>query len=218
LLAHQYRWLFFAQAWVVLHFGHNMLEMENLRRVVQNCTRCPLCRTRGHAIFGEGNYRAPIVLIGEAPGGEEDRIGRPFVGPSGQLLDKILAACGFNRQQHVFITNIVRCRPPNNRLPSNIEVQACLPLLHQQIELINPQLIITLGGTALQRYMDDAALKITKVRGRWLTKYGRLVMPVYHPSALLRNPQLKSTTWADLRMVVKKYRELVDANHFSPHC
>jgi len=191
--------------------------MEDLFRAIEQCTRCPLHETRKYPIVGEGNHHAPIVLIGEGPGAAEDASGRPFVGKSGQLLEKILAACGFCREQHVFITNIVRCRPPNNRVPQEAEVQACLPFLHRQIELIDPQIIIVLGGTALQRYMGDKNLKVSKQHGQWLTQQGRLVMPVYHPAALLRNPQLKPAAWIDFKKVIEKYRELVDPNHFSPH-
>ncbi len=168
-------------------------------------------------IFGEGNYNAGIMLIGEAPGADEDRIGRPFVGKSGQLLDKILAACGFNREQHVFISNIVKCRPPGNRVPEENEVSACIKYLYSQIELVDPRILIPLGATALKRLFGDNSLKITRLRGDWMEWNGRLVMPVYHPSALLRNPNLKRDTWEDYKKVVYKYRELIDPWHHSDH-
>ena len=125
--------------------------METLKQEILNCKSCPLQKTRNHVIWGEGNEHADIMVIGEAPGAEEDRIGRPFVGKSGQLLDKIFAACGFTREQHIFISNIVKCRPPGNRVPSEEEVKACFPLLLKQIELVDPKIILPLGATALKR-------------------------------------------------------------------
>ena len=193
------------------------MNMENLKSEIRNCTRCDLCRSRNHVIFGEGNEKADIMLIGEAPGAEEDRVGRPFIGTSGKLLDKILAACGFTREQHVFISNIVRCRPPDNRVPMDTEVQSCIPYLFRQIDLIDPKIIIPMGATALKRLLNDNAIKISKVRGCWLHLNERLVMPVYHPAALLRNPNLKKDTWKDYKQIIAKYRELVDPNHHSDH-
>ncbi len=191
--------------------------METLKNEILNCTACNLHKTRNHAIWGEGNFNAEIMVIGEAPGADEDRIGRPFVGKSGQLLDKIFAACGFNRAQHIFISNIVKCRPPANRTPSDEEVKACFPYLLKQIELVDPKIIIPLGATALKRLFNNQNLKITKLRGEWMPLENRFVMPVFHPSALLRNPDLKKDTWEDFKKVVFKYRELVDSNHYSAH-
>ncbi|PHR26217.1 MAG: uracil-DNA glycosylase [Desulfotalea sp.] len=191
--------------------------MENLRAKILTCTRCPLCKTRNKSIFGEGNLKAEIFLVGEAPGADEDRDGRPFIGKSGQLLDKILGACGFSRESHVFISNIVRCRPPNNRVPSATEVQTCLPYLLKQIELINPQIVITLGATSLKKLLGDETCKIKNHRGRWINWNHRLLMPTYHPAALLRNPNLKEATWQDFKKVISKYRQLIDPNHFSQH-
>ncbi len=191
--------------------------METLKKEILNCTACDLYKTRNHAIWGEGNFNAEIMVIGEAPGADEDRIGRPFVGKSGQLLDKIFSACGFTREQHIFISNIVKCRPPSNRIPSEEEVKACLPFLLKQIELVDPKIIITLGATALKRLFDNPDLKITRLRGKWMHFDKYLLMPVYHPSALLRNPELKKDTWEDYKQVVYKYRELVDPDHYSAH-
>lgn len=191
--------------------------METFKKEIENCAACGLHKTRNKVIFGEGNYHAAIMIIGEAPGADEDRIGRPFVGQSGQLLDKILAACGFTRDKHVFISNIVKCRPPGNRVPSEIEVEACIPFLLKQIEMIDPKIIIPLGATALKRLFGNNDLKITRLRGSWMEYKNKLVMPVYHPSALLRNPNLKRETWEDFKKVVFKYRELVDAGHYSAH-
>ena len=191
--------------------------MEDLRNEILNCHACDLYKTRNHVIVGEGNEHAGIMLIGEGPGADEDRIGRPFVGKSGQLLDKILAACGFSREAHVFISNIVKCRPPNNRVPTETEVHTCIRFLFRQIEAVNPKIIITLGSTALKNLYDDQGLRITRLRGSWMEWNGHRVMPVYHPAALLRNPDLKRPTWEDFKKVVATYRELVDANHYSAY-
>lgn len=190
--------------------------ISKLRDEILNCTKCPLAKTRNHVIFGEGNLQAPIMIIGEAPGRDEDIQGRPFVGKSGQLLDKILSACGFTREQHVFISNIVKCRPPDNRVPTTEEMIACLPWLYEQMELIDPKIIVLLGATAL-RAICGSEYRITQARGNWIIWQNKLVMPVYHPAALLRDPSLKRPTWEDFKKIVLKYRELVDPAHFSAH-
>jgi len=191
-------------------------NLESLRPGILNCTLCGLARTRNHVIFGEGNPNAGIMLIGEAPGRDEDIQGRPFVGLSGQLLDKILAACGFTRNEHVFISNIVKCRPPGNRLPSTDEASLCMPWLLRQIEIINPKIMILLGATAL-KYMAGSDYRITKDHGKWISISDRLAIPVYHPAALLRDPSLKRDTWEDFKIIFHKYRELVDSKHHSPY-
>ena len=156
------------------------------------------------------------MVIGEGPGEEEDRQGLPFVGKSGQLLDKILEAAGFSRNENVYIANIVKCRPPGNREPELEERAACLPWLMEQIDLIQPNLIILLGSTALKGLIDPEG-KITRVRGTWIQWNDIWVMPTYHPSALLRNPELKKEVWEDMKAVVRKYREVVDPHHVSPN-
>jgi len=190
--------------------------MEELKQEVLSCKKCELHNTRHNVIFGEGNTSAKILIIGEAPGHDEDMIGRPFVGKSGQLLDKILAACGFTREQHVYISNIVKCRPPGNRVPTDQEAKTCIPYLMKQIELIDPLILLPLGASALRVFFGKE-YRITQVRGNWLNWYNKLVMPVYHPAALLRNPNLKRDTWEDYKKVVRKYRELVDPQHFSEY-
>ncbi len=192
------------------------MTLTELKKQVQNCKKCNLYKSRNQIVFGEGNIHAPIMIIAEAPGRDEDLQGRPFVGKSGVLLNQILKACGFNRDEHVFMSNILKCRPPNNRTPLPAEVEQCMPFLIKQIELINPQILILLGATALKN-MLGSDMRITKVRGKWLDWNGKLTMPVFHPSALLRNPALKRETWEDYKKVVFKYRELVDANHYSEH-
>jgi uracil-DNA glycosylase family 4 len=191
--------------------------MQSLRERIINCRACPLHKTRKHSIWGEGNPQAGIMVIGEAPGAVEDQVGRPFVGKSGQLLDKILAACAFTREDQVFLSNIVRCRPPGNRKPSELEVKTCIPYLYEQIELLDPKIIILLGATALKSLIKDQTLRISRCRGQWLEWESRLVMPVYHPAALLRNPALKRDTWTDFQKIFHKYCELVDPEHRSPN-
>lgn len=194
-----------------------MDDFELLKQEVNQCTKCALSKTRTNVVFGEGSQNAGIMLIGEGPGYYEDQQGRPFVGKSGQLLDKILDVCGFTRKEHVFIGNIVKCRPPNNRDPLPEERESCLPYLYKQIEMIEPKIIILLGATALKGLIDPNA-KITKVRGEWLNWNDRLVMPTFHPSALLRNEKLKKPVWEDFKKVVAKYRELINKEHHSEYC
>lgn len=194
-----------------------MDRIQTLAEEIKNCHKCPLGETRTNAVFGDGNLHSKILLIGEGPGYYEDLQGKAFVGKSGQLLDKILNACGFTREEHVFIGNIVKCRPPGNRDPKPEERTACLPYLYEQINYMDPQIIILLGATALKGLIDPDA-RITKVRGQWIQWQGRLVMPTYHPSALLRNPQLKRPVWEDFKNVVNKYRELINPEHYSEHC
>ena len=191
-------------------------EIATLKEEILQCTKCELAKTRRHVIFGEGNINAGILIIGEAPGKDEDIQGRPFVGKSGQLLDKILVACGFTREEHVFISNIVKCRPPDNRLPTPQEASVCMPWLLKQIELIDPKILILLGATAL-KYMAGPEHRITRERGNWLNWQNKLAMPVYHPAALLRDPSLKRDTWEDFKKVVFKYRELVNPAHYSAY-
>jgi len=192
------------------------MSLELLKKEVLNCHKCGLAKTRNHVIFGEGNIHAPIFIIGEAPGRDEDLKGRPFVGYSGQLLDRILDACGFNRRDHVFISNIIKCRPPGNRVPSSEEARDCKPFLLKQIELIDPKILILLGATALKN-MIGPELRITRIRGHWIEFDNRLAMPVYHPSALLRDPALKRDAWEDFKKIVLKYRQIVDPMHYSAH-
>lgn len=191
--------------------------MEELKNKVLTCANCQLRAGCKQVVFGDGNPEASILLIGEGPGEDEDKLGRPFVGRAGQLLDKILAACGYTRAQHVYIANIVKCRPPKNRIPEPEERALCLQHLHRQIEIIQPRIIVLLGATALQGLLDPQA-KITKTRGQWIDWQNIWVMPTYHPAALLRNPALKQPVWEDFKKIVARYRELVDPNHYSAHC
>lgn len=192
-------------------------NFEDLKKEILKCQKCSLSKTRHNVVFGEGNKNAEIMLIGEGPGYYEDQSGKPFVGKSGKLLDRIIEVCGFTRQDHLFIANIVKCRPPQNRAPHPDERETCIPYLYKQIELIKPKIIILLGATALNGLIDPNA-RITKVRGQWMEWKGIQVMPTYHPSALLRNPSLKKEAWEDYKKVVAKYRELVNPKHHSDYC
>jgi uracil-DNA glycosylase len=191
-------------------------EFRKMAAEVSTCNRCPLHENRSRSVFGTGNPFAELMVIGEGPGEEEDKQGLPFVGKSGQLLDKILGAAGFSRQENVYIANIVKCRPPENREPTPEERATCSPFLLLQIELIQPSIIILLGATALKGLIDPNG-KITQVRGKWMEWNDIQVMPTYHPSALLRNPDLKKDVWEDMKLVVQKYREMVDPQHKSQY-
>lgn len=192
-------------------------ELSRLEEKVRNCSRCGLRGGCRGVVFGEGNPAARIVICGEGPGADEDRLGRPFVGKAGQLLDKILEVCGFGRFEHVYILNTVKCRPPGNRVPSAEERAACRPNLDAQLRIISPVIMVLLGATALQEVIDPGG-RITRDRGRWLERDGKWVMPTYHPAALLRNPSLKADAWKDFKQVVYRYRELVDPGHYSAYC
>ncbi|MDN5293936.1 MAG: uracil-DNA glycosylase [Eubacteriales bacterium] len=191
-------------------FSDDPLEMctdlDQLKELNLQCRRCGLRDGCNGVVFGKGNPRARLMLIGEGPGAEEDRQGLPFVGAAGQLLDKILAAAEIPVEE-VYIANIVKCRPPNNRVPTREEMDACLPWLWRQIELISPAIIVLLGSTALQGLVDPKG-RITRVRGQWLDWNGIKVMPTYHPAALLRDPSKKKPAWEDFKKVRDLYRQL----------
>ncbi|KJR97388.1 MAG: DNA polymerase [Peptococcaceae bacterium BRH_c4a] len=199
--------------WDLSGIGH----LGELEKKVSACCSCGLREGCRAVVFGEGNPAARIVLCGEGPGADEDRLGRPFVGKAGQLLDRILGVCGFNRFEHVYILNTVKCRPPGNRIPSEEERKACRPNLDAQLRIISPPIMVLLGATALQEVIDPGG-RITRDRGRWVERNGVFIMPTYHPAALLRNPALKADAWKDFKQVVYKYREIVNADHYSPHC
>ena len=174
-----------------------------IARAIAACTRCPLHQTRTRTVPGQGNPSPELVFIGEGPGAEEDRQGLAFVGAAGQLLTKMIAAMGFSREE-VFIANIVKCRPPGNRVPTPEEAAACLPFLHQQLALLKPKVIVTLGATALKYLLNLDQAAITKIRGHWLEFQGIPVMPTFHPAYLLRNPASKRDAWSDLKAVLAR--------------
>ncbi len=186
-------------------------QMTELAQHCHQCHRCGLGDTRTHAVVGRGNLHAPIMIIGEAPGQNEDETGLPFVGRSGQLLENILASVHLNTENDIYIANINKCRPPNNRTPTADEMAACLPYLLEQIRLVDPKIILLTGATAVKAITGDKRA-ITKIRGQWLEWQGRLCMPIFHPSYLLRNPSKavgspKWLMWQDIQAVQAKYVE-----------
>jgi len=191
------------------------LTLDSLRPRVLSCTRCPLHETRSHAVFGEGDPDATILFVGEGPGEVEDQTGRPFVGPAGQKLDEVLASVKIARES-VYITNVVKCRPPGNRVPSKSEMEVCVPYLEAQIALIQPALIIALGNTSTQWLLPEAP-GITRSHGTFYPWRGRILLyPMFHPSYLLRNPSRakgspKYQTWEDIQKVRKWLDEYADA-------
>jgi uracil-DNA glycosylase len=184
---------------------------EQLKSDVDGCRACRLCETRQRAVPGEGNPCARVMFIGEGPGAEEDRQGRPFVGPAGHLLDRMLRAIHLTRED-VYIANIVKCRPPENRVPADAEAKACLPLLRRQVKLIAPRVIVCLGTTAA-KYIIDPEARVTRDRGRWVERGGFSMVATYHPAALLRDETLLIDAWRDMKMLQKRLseREAADA-------
>ncbi len=173
--------------------------LDELAAALAGCRRCRLCEGRRTVVFGVGSPTARLLLVGEGPGAEEDRRGEPFVGRAGQLLNAMLGAIGLSRED-VYIANVVKCRPPRNRDPQDDEVATCLPFLHRQIGLIEPEVIVTLGRVAARHLLGISA-PISSYRGRWQTLGGRDVLPTFHPAYLLRNPAAKAQSWADLKAV-----------------
>ncbi len=171
-------------------------------REVSVCRNCRLHETRTNTVFGEGDPDAMIFFIGEGPGETEDNTGRPFVGRAGELLNKQIAAMGLRREQ-VFIANIVKCRPPNNRVPAPDEVATCTPYLERQLEIVRPKVIVTLGLPAA-KYMLKSSSTMGRLRGQWHDWRGIKLMPTYHPSFLLRSPtyENRSAVWSDLQKVM----------------
>ncbi len=179
---------------------------------VKGCTRCRLCETRTNTVFGEGDPDASIVFIGEGPGQTEDETGRPFVGRAGDLLTRQIAAMGFSREQ-VYICNIVKCRPPENRQPAPDEAATCTPYLERQIEIIRPKVIVTLGLSAA-RYMLDTKETMGRLRGNWKEWRGIKLMPTFHPAYLLRQytPETRAAVWSDLKQVLTELNLPVPKN------
>jgi DNA polymerase len=173
---------------------------------VAACTRCPLAAQREHTVFARGNPEAELVFVGEGPGAEEDAQGVPFVGPAGQLLDRMIAAMGFGRDA-VYICNVVKCRPPGNRKPTPEEIGACVPYLHEQLALLRPKVLVSLGATALEGLLgwQGRAVSIGALRGVWKVYRGLIpLMPTFHPAFLLRTPARKRDAWDDLKQVMTK--------------
>ena len=178
------------------------LSLAEVRAELGDCRRCKLSRTRTQVVFGDGHPRARLMFVGEGPGAEEDAQGLPFVGAAGQLLNNLLHKLGLSRQE-VYITNVVKCRPPGNREPEADEISQCLPFLKKQIESIRPVVIVTLGRVASQALLDTQT-PLTKLRGRWQRYEGIPVMPTFHPSYLLRFPRERHKTWNDMQQVMEE--------------
>lgn len=187
-----------------------MVDWKELEKQCLSCTRCPLCETRTNVVIGDGNKSAEIMLVGEGPGYNEDVQGVPFVGAAGQLLDKMLLSIGLTRQD-VYIANVVKCRPPQNRDPLPQEQQACLNYLRYQYLLIRPKILVCLGRIAAKALIEPD-FRITKQRGIWFEKKGCNMIATYHPSALLRDPKKKYEAWEDLKNIKQKYEELRNNN------
>lgn len=178
---------------------------EELEKSITNCQKCKLCKTRQNIVFGEGNKNAKIMFIGEGPGADEDRIGHPFVGRAGKLMDMAFDLLEIKREE-IYITNIIKCRPPANRNPEQDECFACMDYLRNQVMLINPKIIVLLGNVALKNILGKE-YGITASRGKWIEKKGIKYMPTYHPAALLRDENKKIDFIKDLMAVKEKLGE-----------
>lgn len=178
-------------------------SMEDIRNAVESCQLCPLCETRSNVVFGDGSEDAKLVFVGEAPGSDEDRQGKPFVGRSGQKLTQIIEAMGLSRSD-VYITNVLKCRPPGNRNPMPDEIRACEPYLIAQLQLIEPRVICALGTFAAQTLLRSDR-RISRLRGQFHVYQGIKLMPTYHPAYILRNPKFKRDVWNDVQMVMIEY-------------
>jgi DNA polymerase len=183
-----------------------MYDLNQLNSICSKCNRCRLHENRTNIVFGEGNPQTDLMFVGEGPGSNEDRLGRPFVGKAGHLLDKMLKAIDLTRDE-IYITNIVKCRPPGNRNPQESEIEKCLPYLRWQVKIIKPKIIVSLGSISA-RVLIDENIKITKDRGRIFTKGKIKFIPSLHPAYLLRNPNAKKDSWEDFKLISKTLKEL----------
>jgi len=179
--------------------------LEELRAAIGDCRRCKLCSGRTNLVFGVGHSRAKLMFVGEGPGRDEDLQGEPFVGRAGQLLTDIITKGMGLRREDVYICNVVKCRPPDNRNPEPDEVAACEPFLKKQIDLVRPQIIVALGKFAVQTLLQSK-VPITRLRGQWASYHGIKLMPTFHPAYLLRNPADKKLVWEDIKKVIKEMR------------
>lgn len=188
---------------------------NDITEIAQHCNQCHRCGlgdSRTHAVVGKGDLKAPVMIVGEAPGQNEDETGLPFVGKAGQLLDKILASVNLDGKEDVYVCNIIKCRPPNNRVPTTDEIAACKPYILEQIRLVDPKIILLTGATAVKGLTGNKS-GITKIRGTWIEWEGRLCMPILHPAYLLRNPSREQGSpkwlmWQDIQLVKAKLDEI----------
>lgn len=183
-----------------------MYTLEELEAIVKRCNRCPLSKTRTNVVFGEGKEESIIMFVGEGPGYHEDKIGRPFVGRAGELFDKMLKAIDLTRED-VYIANIVKCRPPNNRNPLENESKTCIEFLRWQVKIVNPDIIICLGAVAARNIIDKD-FRITKNRGIWYERGKFNIMATYHPAALLRDINKKKDAWEDFKSIKDMYNRV----------
>ena len=183
------------------------MDMDTLKAECLACTRCELCATRTNVVFGQGVPDAEVLFVGEGPGQSEDEQGLPFVGRSGQLLDKYLFAIDLDRKKNCYIANIVKCRPPHNRDPLETEQDACIGYLRNQVALVKPKIIVCLGRIAAKRLID-ADYRITRQHGQWVERNGVWMTAIYHPSALLRDVSKRPETFDDLLAIRAKIREI----------
>ncbi len=175
-------------------------SMDALKKQALNCHLCELSKSRNHVVFGEGDENAEILFVGEGPGAAEDDTGHPFVGRAGEVLTNMIEKVLLIPRSEVYIANIVKCRPPNNRVPTATEAHTCLPYLHKQIESIKPKLIVTLGATAYH-YLTGDESKITQIRGTIQKRDSYTIIPTFHPSYLLRNPSAKKEAFIDMKLI-----------------
>jgi len=196
-------------------FSYPNDNYERLKKEALKCRRCQLRENANGVVMGEGNLKNKIMLIGEGPGANEDRLGRPFVGRAGKLMDKILASVNLKRKE-LYITNVIKCRPPGNRAPRQNEFEACVSILSSEIELIQPKVIVTLGSTAT-KYLINPEESITNVRGKWFKRGDLYVLPTFHPAYLLRNEKMKKYSWHDFKLIKKaadRIKELSNSGEF----
>ena len=183
------------------------MDFEQLRKSCLSCTACPLCQTRTNVVFGVGSETARVMFVGEGPGEQEDLRGEPFVGPAGRLLDDMLSIIDLDRTKNCYIANIVKCRPPHNRDPLEVEQEACIGYLREQVRLLRPQIIVCLGRIAAMKLIRED-LRITREHGQWTQKNGVWFTALYHPSALLRDETKRPETFDDLLSIRSKLQEL----------
>lgn len=179
---------------------------EELEASIQNCQKCKLCKTRRNIVFGEGSKHATVFFIGEGPGADEDEQAIPFVGKAGKLMNEAFRGLAIQREE-VYIANVVKCRPPANRVPEDDEAVACLDYLRNQVILVKPKIIVLLGSTALKNVLGKQ-YSITASRGNWMEQKGIYYMPTWHPAALLRDENKKIEFWNDLKKVIEKQKEM----------
>lgn len=188
-----------------------MMSWETLSNDCKNCIKCALGNKRTNIVIGRGNINAPLMLVGEGPGEQEDKQGLPFVGPAGKLLDLLLDALLIEKDKY-YIANIVKCRPPGNRAPLDEEAEKCLPYLRNQVLLVKPKILVCLGATAM-KYIIDRNAKITQIRGNWIERKGYSIMPTFHPAALLRDESKKILMWEDFKKVKQRLDEICQSQN-----